>query len=98
MRISRHHSESTRNLNAAVKALTAAQAALTEARALLTAAGCGAIADSVDGGTFNALFELARGRNGDGDPEPGGQSVIEMVAAMLSSSAEQDDASRADAG
>lgn len=94
MRISRHHSESTRNLNAALKALTAAQDALTQARDLLREAGGGSIADSVDGGTFNALFELTRGRDGDGNPEPGGQSVIESVAAMLNASAEQDDANR----
>ena len=94
MRISRHHSESTRNLNAAVKALAAAKTALTEARDLLREAGGGSIADGVDGGTFNALFELTMGRDGDGNPEPGGQSVIEMVSAMLASSAEQDDANR----
>jgi hypothetical protein len=86
--------EATRNLHAALKALEGAQAMLLEARALLTAAGSGSIPASVDAGTFNALFEITRGRDGDGEPEPDGRSVIERLSDLLSASAEQDDAAR----
>ena len=91
MKIRKHHSETTRHLNNALKALRAAEASITEARAALTAAGGGDIPAHLSAGTFEALFAFHRGRDYEGEPMPGGPTLIELAETCLQASAERDD-------
>lgn len=83
MKIRRHHSDTTRNLHAALKALTEADVLIRAARDLLTEAGGGRIIEDTDPATFEAMFALNRGRDCDGEPDPNGDSVLKLLANHL---------------
>lgn len=94
VKVLRHYSETTRNLIAASRALSKANSLMLEARGLLAVAGGGEVTPDLNSGTFDAIFALNRGRDCDGEPEPGGDDVLEKLERHIASSIAQDDKAR----